>query len=230
MSEVSYRIVRKDERLFFHDGAKYVLFDTGFFRGPGNNSAAVDGRIGPFEVGTMPERFFAGFVNFKMDDGEGVSAVFNPMDGCDCLLAGDTLTISDEEIAPPDHEYAFAFADPVLPVIEGAVNGRHCRLFFDSGARMTMLFERPPAAERIGTYTEWMALKGTYAELQVFEIGLSFPNGFEYRGRGALVDDPTYRMAVAGMNIGAMLGLDLIAGRDVLIAARGKKRGIFFLR
>ncbi len=47
MSKVSFEIIRHEERLFFNDGEKYVLFDTGFIDNPfGKNSASVNGKIG----------------------------------------------------------------------------------------------------------------------------------------------------------------------------------------
>lgn len=58
MGKVSFEIVKHDDRLFFNDGEKYVLFDTGFISNPfGRNSASVNGKIGPFAVNTMPFLF-----------------------------------------------------------------------------------------------------------------------------------------------------------------------------
>ena len=87
-----YDIIKKDDRIFFHDGEKYVLFDTGFVGNPfGKNSIAVNGKIGDIAVNTAPKHFLESFINLKMDDGSSVDAVFNPMDGFNCLLRGEIL-------------------------------------------------------------------------------------------------------------------------------------------
>ena len=229
MSKVSYEIIRNDERLFFHDGEKYVLFDTGFFYSPmGKNSRSVNGGIGPFRVSTQEKSFFTEFINLQMGDGAKVTAVFNPMDGYNCMLQGNTLTITDEETDPPAAEHFLEFVIPWLPVVEGQVNGHSCRLLFDSGARMTMIGDRAliAEAEKTGTYREWMAMKREYADLQVFKIDLKFPCGAGFAGSGALVEDPAYTVQGRMMNIKAMLGIDIFRHYDLFIAAKGKKRGI----
>ena len=223
-----YDIIKKDDRIFFFDGEKHVLFDTGFVRNPfGKNSVSVNGKIGDIAVNTMPKHFFESFINLKMDDGKSVDAVFNPMDGFNCWLKCGLLTISDQ---PTEIDYSadyfFEFADPRLPIIEGNVNGQDCRFFFDSGARMTMFGERSLAAEKIRTYKEWMALKHRYSDLDVFKLDLAFPNGFNYCGEGALVEDTTYTMAAQMMNIWAMLGIDIYNFYDMAIITKGEKRGI----
>ena len=48
MSRIFCEPVKKDDRIFFKDDSKYILFDTGFFGSPGCNSAASDGTIGPY--------------------------------------------------------------------------------------------------------------------------------------------------------------------------------------
>jgi hypothetical protein len=223
-----YNIIKKDDRIFFHDGEKYVLFDTGFVGNPfGKNSIAVNGKIGDIAVNTAPKHFLESFINLKMDDGSSVDAVFNPMDGFNCLLRGETLTVSDQNMEfDKEFEYFFEFADTALPIIKGTVNGKPCRLFFDSGARMTMFGERSLASEPVRTYREWMSLKRQYAELEVFKLDLSFPNGFNFIGEGALVEDPSYTMAANMMNIRAMLGIDIFNVYDLAIINKGEKRGI----
>ena len=223
-----YDIIRKDDRIFFNDGEKYVLFDTGFVGNPfGKNSVSVNGKIGEIAVNTMPQEFFDSFINLKMDDGRTVDAVFNPMDGFNCWLQCGLLTICDEETEYDDSvEYFFEFADARLPIINGSINGQNCRFFFDSGARMTMFGERSLASEKLRTYREWMALKKKYADLEVFELDLAFPNGFKFAGEGALVEDPTYTMAAKMMNIRAMLGIDIFNFYDIAIITKGEKRGI----
>jgi hypothetical protein len=118
MSKVTYQIVKNDDRIFFFDGSKYVLFDSGFMAQMQNNSAAVDGKIGDFKVRTASEDFFHSFINLTMEDGCEVTAILNPMDGYNCLLKGNTLTICDEngdEFAD-DCCYFFPFADNFLNI------------------------------------------------------------------------------------------------------------------
>ena len=226
-----YDIIKKDDRIFFNDGEKYVLLDTGFVGNPfGKNSVSVNGKIGDIAVNTMPQAFFDSFINLKIN-GKTVDAVFNPMDGFNCWLQCGLLTICDE-IAEYDSstEYFFEFADAKLPIINGSINGQNCRFFFDSGARMTMFGERSLASEKVRTYREWMALKRQYADLEVFELDLAFPNGFKFAGEGALVEDPTYTMAAKMMNIHAMLGIDIFDYYDLVIYTKGEKRGVALLK
>ena len=226
MSKVSFEIVKHDDRLFFNDGEKYVLFDTGFISNPfGRNSASVNGKIGPFAVNTMPSVFFKNFINIKINN-SAVTAVFNPMDGFNCLLIGNTLTISDEEITAQGR-YFFEFADAGLPILEGRINGKSCRFFFDSGARMTMIGE--PLNEKIRTYTEWMAMAQYHANLDVYRVHLDFPCGFRYDGEGALVNDIRYQQAARGMGIKAMLGIDIFNEFDMAILVKGAKRGVVLI-
>ena len=226
MGKVSFEIVKHEDRLFFNDGEKYVLFDTGFISNPfGRNSASVNGKIGPFSVKTMPSVFFRQFINMEIN-GCAVTAVFNPMDGFDCLLAGNTLTISDEEITAQGR-YFLEFADDNLPILEGSLNGKSCRFFFDSGARMTMIGE--PQSEKIRTYTEWMAMAQRHADLDVYKVRLEFPCGFKYDGEGALVTHTLYQQAAAFMNIRAMLGIDIFNEFDMAILVKGAKRGVVLI-
>ena len=226
MAKVSFEIVKHEDRLFFNDGEKYVLFDTGFIDNPfGKNSASVNGKIGPFAVNTKASVFFRQFINMEIN-GCAVTAVFNPMDGFDCLLAGNTLTISDEEITARGR-YFLEFADDNLPILEGSLNGKSCRFFFDSGARMTMIGE--PQSEKIRTYTEWMAMAQRHADLDVYKVRLEFPCGLKYDGEGALVTHTLYQQAAAFMNIRAMLGIDIFNEFDMAILVKGAKRGIVLI-
>ena len=80
MSKVSFEIVKNAERLFFHDGEKYVLFDSGFVRNPWRkNSVSVNGKIGPFKDDEIDQSFLSDFINMEMNDGKEISAVFS---GC----------------------------------------------------------------------------------------------------------------------------------------------------
>ena len=227
MTSADFEIIKFDDRIFFDDGKKLVLFDSGFFKGMSNNSISADGMIGPFNV--QKSDFAERFVNLTVE-GKGVSAVFNPMDGFNCLLKGNMLTIWQDEIQIPEHEYFFEFCSPVLPLLEGCINGKKRRLLFDSGARMTMFGERTFAVEKIRTYTEYMAMLGIYDELDVFKLQLAFPNGFSYEGEGALVERFEYQAAARGMGIDAMLGIDIFNSCDIFIAAKGVKRGIALLK
>ena len=226
MSKVSFEIIRHEERLFFNDGEKYVLFDTGFIDNPsGKNSASVNGKIGPFSVKTRASVFFRQFINMEIN-GCAVTAVFNPMDGFDCLLTGNTLTIADEEITAQGR-YFLEFADDNLPILEGSLNGKSCRFFFDSGARMTMIGE--PQSEKIRTYNEWLAMAQRHADLDVYKVRLEFPCGFNYDGEGALVTHTLYLQAAAFMNIRAMLGIDIFNEFDMAILVKGAKRGVVLI-
>ncbi|MBR2871870.1 MAG: hypothetical protein IKB99_00105 [Lentisphaeria bacterium] len=230
MSRIFCEPVKKDDRIFFKDDSKYILFDTGFFGSPGCNSAASDGTIGPFKVNSMPQHFFDGFINMKMDDGEKVSAVFNPMDGYNCLLAPNTLMISDEDEEILDYKYFFPFIDPFLPIIRGKLNGEEGRIFFDSGARHTMFTEPRFATEKVGCYTEWMAMKHTYSELDTYKVVFeNSDNTLKYEGTGAFVDDISYRMMSRQMNIMAMMGIDIFKRYQLFIVAKGQKRGLYLL-
>ena len=226
MGKVSFEIIKHEDRLFFNDGEKYVLFDTGFIDNPfGKNSASVNGKIGSFSVKTKASAFFRQFINMEIN-GCAVTAVFNPMDGFDCLLAGNTLTISDEQI-PVQGKHFFEFADDNLPILEGSLDGKSCRFFFDSGARMTMIGE--PQSEKIRTYNEWLAMAQRYADLDVYKVRLEFPCGFKYDGEGALVTDTLYLQAAAFMNIRAMLGIDIFNEFDMAILVKGAKRGVVLI-
>lgn len=230
MSKAVYEIVEKDDRLFFHDGEQYVLFDSGFVAPWRPYSVSVGGKIGPFAASRQSAAFLTDFINLTMDDGEKVSAVFNPMDGFNCLLRGGTLTITDEEVEVPQCQHFLDFVNPSLPIVRGRIDGgEECSLFFDSGARMTMLGEAPRGAQPSRTYTEWMAMLHCRAELPVYPVTLEFADGFRYSGEGALVEAPQYRMAAQMMNIRAMLGIDIFKQYDLFIAAKGKRRGIAIL-
>lgn len=221
-----YDTIKKDDRIFFNDGTKYVLFDTGFCASPsGINSISADGMIGPFKVNTVPADIISAFTHLKMSDNSPITAVFNPADGFNCLLAGDTLTVCDGDI-PVEGKYFFPFTDNNLPIIEGNINGSCGHFLFDSGARWTMFGYRSDAAEKIGTYTEWMAMKRQYSELELFKLDLAFPNGFTFQGKGALVTDPDYLMHAQTMGIRAMLGIDIFDHYDMAIITKGNKRGI----
>ena len=118
----------------------------------------------------------------------------------------------------------------MLPLIEGGFNGRRGLLFFDSGARMTMILDRSAAAaEPIRTYREWMAALHVYEELSVFPVELAFSNGFSRSGEGALVTDPFYTEMAASANVKAMLGIDIFKRYDLFFALNTKRRGIALL-
>ena len=91
---------------------------------------------------------------------------------------------------------------------------------------MTMFGEEALAEEKIRTYREWMAMIHGYAELSVYKVSMEFPNGFKYEGEGALVTHPRYRMMGVLMNIRGMLGIDIFKHFNILLTAKGRKRGI----
>ena len=229
MSKASFEIVKNDDRLYFNDGEKYVLLDTGFFGNPsGKHSVSVNGRIGPFAVNRGDQSFFDRFINVKMADDQGAAAVFNPMDGYACQLKGGTLTISDEETELCGYDYFFEFTDKHFPFIAGSINGKNGRFLFDSGARMTMFFDKAlPAEPSVRTYREWIGQEEKYEDLAVYrQLRLEFPNGFEYTGEGALITDPKYVFQAAMAGIRAVLGIDIYNYYDMSIIANGAKRGI----
>lgn len=240
MSKENYKIEKVDDLLVFHDGEKYILLDTGYIHNRfGKNSESVNGRIGPFKVGTRDRSFFDGVINISLNDGEKVSGIFNPMDGYNCLLEGDTLTIFDEEIDHGSDGIFFPFAevgsDSILsilgeckfPFIEGSLNGTRMRFFFDTGARMTMfgeesLVSQPP----IRTNHEWLAMLQVHEDLPVYNISLEFPNGFKYNGEGSLVKNPLYQLLAKTAGFRAILGIDILKCYDLLMTFNGERRGI----
>ena len=231
MSKVTYEIIEKDDRLYFYDGKQYVLFDSGFTPPSPRWSASVSGTIGPFAVNRQFQAFFSKFIDVRMENGEAVGGVFNCMDGYDCLLEGNTLTVSDEGMDCPEYEYFFDFVHPMLPLLEGELNGRRGLFFFDSGARMTMIMDRAAAAaEPIRSYREWMGALHVYEELSVFPAHLAFPNGFSRGTEGALVTDPFYTELAASANVKAMLGIDIFKDYDLFFALGTKRRGIALLK
>ena len=227
MTTAAFEIIKFDDRIFFNDGSKYVLLDSGFLRMAANNSVSSDGMIGPFRV--EKSRLAETFVNMSIN-GTRVAAVLNPMDGFNCLLKGNTLTVWTDEVEIPGYEYFFEFKTPMFPVLEGCINGRKRSLLFDSGARMTMFGERVFAVEKIRTYTEYMTMLGIHDELNVYKLQLTFPNGFSCEGEGALVEYPQDRLAAQAMGIDAMLGIDIFNTYDLFIAAKGARRGVALLK
>lgn len=230
MSKASFEIVKNDDRLFFNDGEQYVLLDTGFITAPvagRKNSASVNGRIGPFSVNCIPEGFLNRFINMKMEDGSGVTAVLNPMDGYNCQLKGSILTVSDEDMELSDYDCFFEFVSDRFALLDGSISNQKCRFLFDSGARMTMFGEEILAAsEPVRTYREWLAMKFRYADLPVYKLNLEFPNGFKYTGEGTLVKDADYAVCAEMMGFRAILGIDIFNHYDMSIIAKGAKRGV----
>lgn len=228
MSKAVFTLIKNDDRLFFNDGEKCVLLDTGFIRDPlgKSNSVSADGKIGPFSVDTMPKEFFKDFINLEMSDGESVTAVFNPMDGYNCILEGETIAITDEETEVVETDHFFNFLEENFSILEGKINGVPCRMLFDSGARMTMFGERALVGEKVRSYCEWMAMIRKHEELEVFNLELEFPDGFKYHGEGALVENPLYRSQGAMLGIKAMLGIDIFNTFDMVITAKGSSKGI----
>lgn len=241
--KVTFKIIQKEDRIFFNDGTQYVLLDSGFLdpRHVGRYSAAVNGMIGPFKVRTESKMFFENFINLQMDETRSVAAVFNPMDGFNCTLCGDMLTITDEEMKLDEYEHFFPFVKPQmpflpswllpdLPMIEGRINGKKRTMLFDSGARMTMVTDpQLLKGEKVRSYTEWMGMIREYAELPVFNVELQFGDDFKYSGESALVTQSTYTVQAQHSNIFVVLGIDMFKLYDMAIVCKGSEKGIALL-
>ena len=223
MSKVTYPIVKINDRIVFNADGTYVLLDTGF-----PHSVSFNSKIGPFNVGMQSKVFFNSFINLKAPDGSKVTAILSPMDGYNCHLTQDSVTITDEGESIPEHDYFLPFVGGSLPIVKGMINGTSIRFFFDSGARMTMFGEEALAGGKpmIGSYTEWLAMLHRNATLPVYDVALEFPCGLLYNGKGALVQDREYLMAGQMMGIRAMLGIDIVNEYDVYISTANDKRGI----
>ena len=227
MTKVTYKIQKINERIIFNANGTYALLDTGF-----PFSVSSNGNIGPFLAQTKPEAFLDSFLNLKMPNDSKVTAILSPMDGYNCHLRQDGLTITDEEETIPEHDYFLPFVAGMEPIVEGTMNGCDCRLFFDSGARMTMFGEVELAGGRpsTGSYTEWMGMLRQNATLQVYDVALDFPCGLHYEGKGALVGHREYQMAGAMLGIRAMLGIDLFNEYDIYISTANKLRGLALIK
>ena len=172
-----------------------------------------------------------------MPDGAKVTAILSPMDGFNCHLTPDGVTITDETEEIPAHDYFLPFKDVQLPftnmqapIVEGAMNGTPIRFFFDSGARMTMFGETELAGGKpsTGSYTEWMAMLRKNETLAVYDAVIDFPCGLHYEGKSALVQDREYQTAGMAMGIRAMLGIDLFNDFDLYISTANPQRGLAF--
>ena len=227
MSKVTYPILKVNDRIVFNADGVYALLDTGF-----PNSIAVNGKIGPFTVGAVPKAFFDSSIRLTTPDGAGVMAILSPNDGYNCLLTQDGITITDEDEDIPQHDFFLPFVEKQLPIVEGTVNGKQCRLFFDSGARMTMFGEESLAGGKpsTGSYTEWMAMIHQNQTLPVYEMALDFPCGLHYDGKGALFNAKQYQMAGQCMGIHAMLGIDLFCQYDLYFSMTNSHRGIALVK
>ena len=227
MNKVSYPIHKISDRIVFNAEGTYTLLDTGF-----PFSISVNGKIGPFSVKTENKEFFDSFINLQAPDDSKVTAILSPMDGYNCHLTKDGVTITDEEETIPPHEYFLPFVERQFPIVKGTMNGTPIRFFFDSGARMTMFGEEVLAGGKpmTGSYTEWLAMLHQNATLPVYDVALEFPCGLHYNGKGALVQRQEYLMAGQRMGIRAMLGIDFFNEYDVYISTANEKRGIALSR
>ena len=229
MSKVTFPIFKVAERIVFNAEGTYVLLDTGFPK-----SVAVNGKIGPFSVSFESEEFFDSFINLSMPDGSKITAILSPMDGYNCHLTQDGITITDEPEALPEHDYFLPFTGMLkcLPIVEGTMNGTPTRLFFDSGARMTMFGEVGLAGGKpaTGSYMEWMGMLRKNETLDVYDVTLDFPCGFQYKGKSALVNDQAYLLAGMAMGFRAMLGIDLFNDYDLYISTANQQRGLALKR
>lgn len=223
MNKVSYPFHKISDRIVFNAEGTYTLLDTGF-----PFSISINGKIGPFSVKTENKMFFDSFINLQAPDGSKVTAILSPMDGYNCHLTQDGVTITDKEETIPAHDYFLPFEERQFPIVKGTMNGMPIRFFFDSGARMTMFGEEALAGGKpmTGSYTEWLAMLHQNATLPVYDVALEFPCGLHYNGKGALVQRQEYLMAGQRMGIRAMLGIDFFNEYDVYISTANEKRGI----
>ena len=223
MSKVTYPIYKVSDRIVFNANGTYTLLDTGFPR-----SISIDGKIGPFSVATERKGFFDSFINLAMPDGSKVTAILTPMDGYNCHLTQNGVTITDGEEVVPEHDYFLPFVNAMLPIVEGTMNGTPIRFFFDSGARMTMFGEEALTGGKpsTGSYTEWMAMLKKHKTLSVYDVALDFPCGLHHDGKGALVKDTEYLMSGRMMGIRAMLGIDFFNEYDLYFSTANARRGI----
>ena len=228
MSKVTYPIVKINDRIFFNADGTYVLLDTGFL----SRSVSVNGKIGPFNVGMRSKVFLDSFIKLTAPDGSNITAILSPMDGYNCRLTQDGITITDEEEAIPEHDYFLPFVGGLLPIVEGTMNGTSIRFLFDSGARMTMFGEEALAGGKsmTGSCTEWLAMLHQNATLPVYDVELDFPCGLHYNGKGALVQKQKYLMDGQMMGFRAMLGIDIFKEYDVYISTANDKRGLALSR
>jgi len=226
MTKVTYPILKIDDRIVFNAEGTYTLLDSGF-----PHSISVNGKIGPFCVGLENRLFFDSFINLTTPDGATVTAIMTPMGGYNCRLSKDSITITDEEEAIPEHDFFLPFLER-LPIVEGTMNGTQIRFFFDTGARMTMFGETELTGGKpaTGSYVEWLAMLRQKATLNVYDVTLDFPCGLHHDGKGALVQNRQYLMAGQMMGIHAMLGADMFDGYDVYISTVNSERGIAFAK
>ena len=165
-----------------------------------------------------------------MPDGSKITAILSPMDGYNCHLTQDGITITNEPEALPEHDYFLPFAgvQKKLPIVEGIMNGTSIRLFFDSGARMTMFGEIGLAGGKpaTGSYLEWMGMLHKKETLSVYDVTLDFPCGLQHKGKGALVNDSAYLYAGMARGIRAMLGIALFNDYDLYISTANQHRGL----
>ena len=111
--KATYKIHKINERIVFNAEGTYTLLDTGF-----PESLSSNGKIGPFNVHTKTSAFIDSFLNLVMPDGSKVMAIMSPMDGYNCHLKQDSITISDEEEAIPEHDYFLPFVTRREPIVE----------------------------------------------------------------------------------------------------------------
>ena len=237
MSKETYPIFKLAERIVFNAEGTYVLLDTGC-----PCSFAVNGKVGSFCVSPKAEEFFDRSIKLVMPNGSKVTAILSPLDGYNCHLTHDSITITDEQEELPEHDYFLPFVEESgnfllamgkdLPIVEGTMNGTPIRFFFDSGARMTMFGEIALTGGKpaTGSYTEWMAMLRKNETLDVYDATLDFPCGLHHEGKSALVKNREYMFHGMMMGIRAMLGIDLFNDYDLYISTANQQRGIALKR
>lgn len=227
MAKATYKLEIVDGRCYFNDGAKHVLIDTGYGR-----SVSCDGTIGPFKVGCSNIDKLQFFNPTFMHDGQKIGAILYPLDGFNCLLKGDTVTIDDDAKELPDHEWFLPFVGG-QPLLECAVDGRKKLLYFDSGMRLPVLDDDALVAgkETLGVIAEWIGPMHGLAEAPYYEASFDFPCGFHFDGH--LEHDYLHAyvsLLSSGTGVKGFLGIEFFNQYDLFISAIKGKSGLAIIK
>ena len=227
MSRVTYNIEKVDGRCYFNDGTKYVLIDTGYGR-----SVADRGMIGPFNVNNCDIKQLQSFNPTIMHDGQKIGAILYPLDGFSCLLKGDTVTIDDNAIELPEHEWFLPFIGG-SPLLECNVDGKKKLLYFDSGMRLPVLDDDSlvEGKEKLGVITEWIAIVQGLAEAPYYHATFDFPCGFHFDGHMEHDYLHAYISHLFGNpRVNGCLGIEFFNEYDLFISAIKGKSGLAIIK
>lgn len=227
MSQVTYNLEKVDGRCYFNDGTKYVLIDTGYGR-----SVADKGMIGPFKVNNCDIKQLQSFNPTIMHDGRKIGAILYPLDGFSCLLKGDTVTIDDNAIEFPEHEWFLPFVDS-SPLLECNVDGKKKLLYFDSGMRLPVLDDDAlvEGKEKLGVITEWIGIVQGLAEAPYYHATFDFPCGFHFDGHMEHDYLHAYISRLFGYTgVKGYLGIEFFNEYDLFISAIKGKRGLAIIK